>query len=120
MATPTPGTTNSYEPPKGEMPTPFLQPDVNHVISLPIDTSKLQRATQLCASLAQGQARAEVLRVTLFEQAKKGEQTRPTMPVLMVQQDKMVPTMVSKYQRSQRQCEFFYAVSTLITTSGQL
>ena len=120
VATPTPSTTNLHEPPEGDMPTTFLQPDTNHVISLPDDTSDLQHVTQLCAALARGQAQAEILRVSLFEQAKKGEQTRPTMPVLMVHQDKMAPTLVTKYQRAQQQCDKNYAMSTLITTSDQL
>ena len=100
VATPTPSTTNSHEPPEGEMLAPFLRSDINHVPSVSVDTSNLQQITHLCEAMAQGQAKAEILRVSLFNQAKKGEQTRPAMPVLMVQQDKMVPTIVHKYQKA--------------------
>lgn len=117
---PTPGTTNLYEQPEGPLPTPFDDPTINEVrVILPLANSAQQAAT-LCSTLALGHTQAVTLRVTLFNESKKREQTKPAMLVLLVQQDQLALSMVAKYEKAQQNCRKNYTMATLITTSGQL
>ena len=52
--------------------------------------------------------------------AKAATQTRLPMPVLVLQQDQVESILLEKYSGAHEKCDRCYAMTTLITTSGQL
>ena len=124
MGVPTPGTTNLYEPTKGELPPPpLLVPDnaVRHPSAPPVieKVSPYASVNSLCNSLGVVTAQAVALEVKLYEMAKAEEEKAP-LPVLMVRESRMEKLVAEKCRQAQQNCLKRFAMATLVTTDGQL